>query len=55
MRQAVLAVAGLCLISALAEQLLQGGRFFGAVRMALGLEIACLAAGLAERALRCLG
>ena len=39
MRQAILTVASLCLMAALSEQMLDGSRYFGVVRLALGLEI----------------
>lgn len=55
MERAILTIAGLCLISALAEQLLDGGRLFGAVRLLLGLEILSAALGLVEGAWRLLG
>lgn len=55
MRQAILTVASLCLMAALCEQLLGGGRLFGAVRMLLGLEILCAALDLVEGLLRSLG
>lgn len=48
MRQAVLTAASLCMLAALCEQLLDGSRFFDAVRLALGLEIAWVAVSLLE-------
>ena len=49
MRQAIETVAGLCLMAALCEQLLDGSRYFPAVRLALGLEIAWLAVSLLDQ------
>lgn len=49
MRQAIETVAGLCLMAALCEQLLDGSRYFPAVRLALGLEIAWAAISLLDR------
>lgn len=54
MRQAILVIASLCMVAALCEQLLGGGRLFGAVRMLLGLEIARAALDLVEGVLRTL-
>ena len=54
MRQAILTIASLCLIAALCEQILCGSRLFGAVRLALGLEIAGAAVALVEGLLRIL-
>lgn len=48
MRQAILTAASLCLLAAVCEQLLDGSRLFGAVRLALGLEIAWAAVSLLE-------
>lgn len=48
MRQAILTGASLCLMAALCEQMLRESRFFGAVRLALGLEIAWAALTLLE-------
>lgn len=53
--QAVMSVASLCLMAALAEQLLGGGRLVGSVRLLLGLEILSVALGLVEQAWRALG
>lgn len=39
MAQSILVISGLCLMAALCEQLLGDSRFFGVVRLALGLEI----------------
>ena len=55
MRRTILTVASLCLMAALCEQLLGGGKLFGAVRMLLGLEILCAALGMVEGLLRALG
>ena len=55
MRQAVQTIASLCLVAALCEQLLGGGRLFGALRLLLGLEIARVALALAEGFARALG
>ena len=54
MRQAILTSASLCLIAALYEQLLGGSRLFGAVRLALGLEIARVAVALLDGFLKIL-
>ena len=54
MRQAIMTVASLCLMAALCEQLLDGNRLFGAVRLALGLEIASIAVALMEGLLKIL-
>ena len=55
MRESIRAAAGLCMMAALCEQLLGGGRLFGAVRMLLGLEIVRAMLALVEGALRALG
>ena len=55
MRRTILTVASLCLMAALCEQLLGGGRLFGALRMLLGLEILRAALELVEGLLRALG
>lgn len=39
MEATVLTVAGLCMVAALVEQLLGKSRYFGAIRMVLGLQI----------------
>lgn len=49
MRQAILTVTSLCLMAALCEQLLEGSRYFGAVRLVLGLEIAWAALSLLDK------
>lgn len=49
MRQAIETVASLCLLAALCEQLLDGSRYFGVVRLALGLEIAWAAISLLDK------
>ena len=54
MRQAILTIAALCLMAALCEQLLGGSRLFGAVRLALGLEIVSAAMRLLEGVLEIL-
>ena len=54
-RRTILTVASLCLMAALCEQLLGGGRLFGALRMLLGLEILRAALELVEGLLRALG
>ena len=54
MRQAILTISSLCLMAALCEQLLGGSRLFGAVRLALGLEIAGVAVALVEGLLKIL-
>ena len=48
MRQAILTIVSLCLMAALCEQLLGGGRLFVAVRLLLGLEIVSAVLTLAE-------
>lgn len=49
MRQIVLGISCICMAAALCEQLLEGNRFFPAVRMVLGLQIAAAAvAGILE-------
>ena len=47
-------IASLCMLAALCEQLLGGSRLFGAVRLALGLEIAGVAVALLEGLVRML-
>lgn len=54
MRSAIRSVASLCLMAALSEQILGGGRLFGAIRMLLGLEILRTALGLVEGFVRML-
>ena len=54
MRQAMLTIASLCLIAALCEQLVGGGRLFGAVRLLMGLEIVRAAIGFLDDFLRIL-
>ena len=53
-QQAILAIASLCLIAALCEQLSGESRLFGAVRMFLGLEIVRAAMALIDGLLRIL-
>ena len=49
MREAMLSMAAICLMSALCEQLMDNSRYFRCVRVVLGLEIvAAFAALLAE-------
>ncbi|MBQ8507915.1 MAG: hypothetical protein IJ466_10865 [Clostridia bacterium] len=43
MQQTILAVSCICMAAALCEQLLDGSRYFPAVRMVLGLQIAAAA------------
>jgi len=40
MKQVLLVIAGLCMAAAICEQLMDGSRFFPAIRLVLGLEIA---------------
>ena len=54
MRQAMMAVASLCLVAALCEQLAGGGRLFGALRLFLGLEIVRAAMAFVDAFLRIL-
>lgn len=43
MRQAMITLGCICLAAAVCEQMLDGSRYFPAVRLALGLELASLA------------
>ena len=54
MRQAMLTIASLCLMAALCEQLLGGGRLFGPVRLLMGLEIVRAAIAFLDDFLRML-
>ena len=49
MRQAMMTVSCICLAAALCGQLLDGSRYFPAIRLVLGMEMAAMAvSGLLE-------
>ncbi len=43
MKQAIMAISCICLAAALCEQMLDGNRYFPAMRLALGMEMAAMA------------